>query len=133
MEMNAPFFPRTSRWLAWRQSTAESLVAAPTYKKIRIYVKKLFELLRPFIEKSMRSRWPGRSISVDATFKLGSRVTGEKNSKLSFFIGEDGTVFHWTATQEENWNLMVPALYGIRDQLQELGKLHLLRYWVTDT
>jgi hypothetical protein len=96
-------------------------------------IKLLFKLLRPAIEMSMRARWPGTSISVDATFKLGSRLTDQKNSRLSFFIGEDGTVFHWIATQEESWALMTPALYAIRDQLEEMGKLGLLRYWVTDT
>lgn len=93
----------------------------------------LYKLLRPALEMSMRSRWPGTSVSVDATFKLGSRLTDDKNSKLSFFIGEDGTVFHWIATQEESWDLMTPALYAIRDQLEEIGKLDKMRYWVTDT
>jgi hypothetical protein len=118
-------------WPEWRAGS--SIVGPPSETKVKTLFMHLYGLVKGILESSLRSRWPGRSVTVDGTFRLGSRIAGHADCVLTFFIGMDGTIFHWVVTATESWSLLIPCLVGIREQLADADKLQFLRAFTTDT
>jgi hypothetical protein len=62
--------------LRFKRNTTNSLVAAPSYTKLRTFFLKIYSLVRPIMERIMRSRYPGHCISTDATFAVRQTTRG---------------------------------------------------------
>lgn len=54
---------------------------------------------------------PGRSFSVDATFRLAKVSTGDA-SCIVFLLGEFGHIIAWAALRSDKWSNLLPVLHA---------------------
>lgn len=67
--------------------------------------------VRPLLVRSICNLSPGKSISVDATFRLAKIATGDA-SCIVFILGELGHIVAWAALRSDKWSNLLPVLYG---------------------
>lgn len=74
------------------------------------FLKRQRSQIKGFLHDDLCSRGPGRSLSIDATFKIAQRVSGEAGC-LTFVFGEYGHILGHAAHVTESFNTLVPLLH----------------------
>ncbi|CAN0256206.1 unnamed protein product, partial [Scytosiphon promiscuus] len=109
-----------------------TLLSGPSAQYMKTYCEKAFEAVQPLLKRAICNTRPGKSISLDATFKLAKMATGSA-SCIVFVMGELGHIVCWAALRSDKWSNVLPLLYALKKRLTRLGTLEELTKVFADT
>ncbi|CAM9279053.1 unnamed protein product [Hapterophycus canaliculatus] len=109
-----------------------TLLSGPSSQYMKTYCEKAFEAVEPLLKRAICNISPGRSISLDATFRLAKMSTGSA-SCIVFVMGELGHIVCWAALRSDKWSNVLPLLYALKKRLARLGTLEELTKVFADT
>lgn len=66
---------------------------------------------KPLLKREICNLSPGRSISIDATFRIAKQSHGDA-SCIVFVLGEHGHIIAWAALRSDKWSNILPLLYA---------------------